>query len=58
MNKLKKDEFFELLCLNNSEMLKDFLMRNGKSPKARCPISFMNINDADEVKLYGPFAVI
>ena len=37
--------FFELLCLNDSEKLHQFLISNGKGPKPTCPITFANIND-------------
>ena len=58
MKDTKNNGFFELLCLNDSSKLKEFLLMNGKGPKPRCPITFMNMADADEVKFYGNFAVV
>lgn len=43
----KIDQFFELLCLNDSKQLKKFMMENGKGPKVICPIMFV---DKEEFK--------
>lgn len=40
-----KIDFFELLILNNEDDIKNFLMMNGKSPKAVCPIRFITNED-------------
>ena len=43
MSKNKKiNNFFELLCLNDSKQLSKFLMENGKGPKVICPIMFVD----------------
>ena len=47
MQKMNNSEFIELLCLNNPEKLKKFLIMHGKQPKAVCPIEFF---DKDEYK--------
>lgn len=36
----KNNKFFELLCLNDSLKLKNFLISKGKGPKPICPVSF------------------
>lgn len=41
----EKRNFFELLILNNENEIKDFLMMNGKAPKAVCPVRFINEGD-------------
>lgn len=42
----KNNKFFELLCLNDSLKLKNFLISKGKGPKPVCPVSF----DVDAIK--------
>ena len=43
----KNNKFFELLCLNDSLKLKNFLISKGKGPKPVCPVSF-DVNDIKE----------
>ena len=48
ITKMKKNnKFFELLCLNDSLKLKNFLISKGKGPKPVCPVSF-DVNDIKE----------
>ena len=47
MEKLKKDEFFELLLLNDEIKLKNFINSEGKSPKPICPIMFESEDTKD-----------
>ena len=42
---IKKIDFFELLILNNEDQIKEFLMVNGKAPKAVCPVRFLGKED-------------
>ena len=47
MKKDHKINFFELLTLNNSKRLKEWLISNGKGPKIIRPIMFI---DKDKIK--------
>ena len=42
---VEKIDFFELLILNNENQIKEFLMMNGKAPKAVCPVRFLGKED-------------
>lgn len=39
---------FELLCLNDSKQVNKFLIEHGKSPKAFCPIMFIEESKNDK----------
>jgi hypothetical protein len=39
---IENTEVLKLLILNNPKDIKDFLLKNGKKPKAICPIRFIN----------------
>lgn len=41
----KNNTFSELLCLNDSLKIKEFLIKKGKSPKPICPVSFNQEDD-------------
>lgn len=45
------DEFFELLCLNSSDKLRNFLLENGKQPKAKCPVQFVNLEEIEDERV-------
>ncbi len=42
---MEKIDFFQLLILNNSNDIKNFLMMNGKAPKPVCPVRFIKENE-------------
>lgn len=49
MQKCEKiPSLFELLCLNDSKQVNKFLIEHGKSPKAFCPIMFVDRTKIEE----------
>ena len=44
-----KSEFFELLCLNRSDELKNWLISHGKSGKPVCPIAVVPQDEIDRI---------
>lgn len=53
MQKSKREEYIELLQLNDENELKKFINSEGKEPKAICPIRFVNQEEIKEEKENG-----